>query len=138
MTRQAQDIHTFGSEGALHAVRLGDPSARPIIFLHGITGSRRYWEKRVVHLARRNRLVIPDLLGFGLSPKPPVDYTVPTFRQSVRCLLEDEGMAGRPHVLVGHSLGALIAVDYAVEHSADVQALVLINMPRYQSAALSK
>jgi len=134
MTRPAQDIHTFGSEGALHAVRLGDPAAPAIVFLHGITGSRRYWEKRVVSMARRHRLIIPDLLGFGLSPKPPVDYTVPRFRQGVRALMESEGIAGRPHVLVGHSLGALIAVDYAVAHGEDIEALVLINMPRFQSS----
>jgi len=134
MTQQARDIHALGNDGELHAVRMGDPSARPIVFLHGITGSRRYWEKRVLPLARRNRILIPDLLGFGLSPKPHLDYTVPRFRQTVRSFLEREGVAGRPHVLVGHSLGALIAVDYAVNHGADVEALVLINMPRFHSS----
>src|SRR5438093_407040 len=109
MTRHAHDMHSYGPDASLHAVRLGDPRLSPIVFLHGITGSRRYWEKRVSYLARRHRLIIPDLLGFGLSPKPAVDYTIPCFRQSLRIFLENEGLAGRPHVLVGHSLGALIA-----------------------------
>ncbi|HZI95066.1 MAG TPA: alpha/beta hydrolase [Patescibacteria group bacterium] len=134
MTLHAHDNHAFGHDGTLHAVRMGDPRARPLIFLHGITGSRRYWEKRVAQLARRYRIIIPDLLGFGLSPKPPVDYTIPRFRASLRAFLEKEGIAGRKHVLVGHSLGALISIDYAIEHSEDVEALVLINLPRFQSA----
>ncbi len=121
-------------DGPLHALRLGDPSARPLVFLHGITGSRRYWEKRVAPLQRQYRLVIPDLLGFGMSPKPPVDYTVSRFSTSVRDFLEQEKIAGRPHVLVGHSLGALISIQYAIEHPEEVEALVLLNLPRFRSS----
>lgn len=126
--------HHFGPEGLLHAVRLGPRSAPPVIFLHGITGSRRYFQRRVASLAGRYRVIIPDLLGFGLSPKPPIDYTVPAFRTALRELLKHEGVAGHKHVLVGHSLGALIAIEYAIEHPDEVAALVLINLPRHTSA----
>ncbi|MGH9869192.1 MAG: alpha/beta fold hydrolase [Candidatus Polarisedimenticolia bacterium] len=121
------------ADEALHALRRGHPDARPLVFLHGITGSRRYFEGRVMHMSQRYRLVIPDLLGFGLSPKPQVDYTVPLFADSVRRLLEKEGLAGRPHTLVGHSLGALVAIQYCIDHGQDVDALVLINLPRFNS-----
>jgi pimeloyl-ACP methyl ester carboxylesterase len=84
-------------------------------------------------MARSYRLVIPDLLGFGLSPKPPVDYTIPRFTQSVRRLMVDEKIAGRPHVIVGHSLGALIAIQYAIDHSDEIDALVLMSLPRFRS-----
>jgi len=123
----------FLKDGPLHALRLGDPSLRTLVFLHGITGSRRYFERRVAPLARTHRLVIPDLLGFGLSPKPPVDYTIPRFTRSVRSLMEDEKIAGRPHVIVGHSLGALIGIQYAIEHPGEVEALVLLSLPRFTS-----
>ncbi len=121
-------------DGPLHAARLGDASARPLVFLHGITGSRRYWEHRVAGLARRYRVLIPDLLGFGLSPKPPVEYTLSCFTRSLRGFLEAEGIAGSPHVLVGHSLGALIGIQYAVLHDEEVPALVLLNLPRFGSS----
>lgn len=126
-------MDTHASEGPLHALRLGDPRAKPLIFLHGITGSRRYWQARVSHLAGRYRLIIPDLLGFGLSPKPPVDYTVDRFARSVRRLIEAEGLAGRPHDFIGHSLGALISIQYAINHPEEARRLVLINLPRFQS-----
>ena len=133
MSERIQYSHRFGPEGPLHAARLGDPTARPLVFLHGITGSRRYWERRVAHMARDHRLLIPDLLGFGLSPKPPVDYTVPRFTASLRDLIVEEGLAGRRHTLIGHSLGALVAIQYAIDHGEDVDGLVLLNLPRYGS-----
>lgn len=123
----------FDMDGPLHAVRLGNPSAPPMILLHGITGSRRYWEKRVASLTRSWRVIIPDLLGFGLSPKPSVEYTVPRFAKGVRDLLESEGIAGRPHVMVGHSLGALVSIQYTIDHPDEVPALVLLNLPRFAS-----
>ena len=134
MPSRRHEQHHFGPEGLLHAVRLGPESAMPVVFLHGITGSRRYFQRRVAPLAGRYRVIIPDLLGFGLSPKPPIDYTVPAFRSALRELLVHDGVAGRRHVLVGHSLGALIAIEYAIEHPDEIAALVLINLPRHTSA----
>src|SRR5262245_39170452 len=85
-------------------------------------------------LASRYRVIIPDLLGFGLSPKPAIDYTLGAFRGALREFLQHEGVAGRKHVLVGHSLGSLIAIEYAIEHPNEVEALVLMNLPRHTSS----
>src|SRR5690349_2960134 len=74
---------------ALHYVTTGNPRGPALLFLHGITGSRRYWEKKVRPLARDYRLILPDLLGFGLSPKPYLEYTLPVFRDSIRALVEE-------------------------------------------------
>jgi len=134
MPSRHHEQHHFGPEGLLHAVRLGPVSAQPIVFLHGITGSRRYFQRRVAPLAGRYRVIIPDLLGFGLSPKPPVDYTMQAFTAALGEFLQHEGVAGRRQVLVGHSLGALIAIEYAIAHPGQVAALVLINLPRHTSA----
>lgn len=117
----------------LHADRLGDPSAPPVVFVHGITGSRRYFRSRVAPLAASYRLVIPDLPGFGLSPKPHVDYTPVFFRDSLRGFLEAEGIAGRPFFLVGHSLGAIVSAEYAARWPEDVRRMVFVNLPRYKS-----
>lgn len=116
---------------ALHYVEHGPRDAPPILFLHGITGSRRYWEKKVRPLARRHRLLIPDLLGFGLSPKPHLEYTMEVFRDTVRDLVVECGYADRPLVLVGHSLGSLIALNYAAAHPENVSRMVLFSLPRY-------
>ncbi len=115
----------------LHSVELGSTERQAILFLHGITGSRRYWQKRVRPLSLRYRLVLPDLLGFGLSPKPEIDYTMDVFRDSVRNLVEEIGLAGRPLTIVGHSLGSLIALEYAARYGAHVRRMVLFSVPRF-------
>jgi pimeloyl-ACP methyl ester carboxylesterase len=116
---------------ALHYVEHGPPDAPPILFLHGITGSRRYWEKKVRPLALRHRLLIPDLIGFGLSPKPHIEYTMEVYRDTVRDLLVECGLSDRPLVIVGHSLGGLIALNYAAAHPRQVTRMVLFSLPRY-------
>jgi pimeloyl-ACP methyl ester carboxylesterase len=119
------------SSNALHYEEMGPREAPAILFLHGITGSRRYWRHKVQPLRDRWRLILPDLLGFGLSPKPHIEYRMEVFRDSVRRLIEDLDLAGRPLFIVAHSLGGLVALEYAALHGAHVQRMVLLSLPRF-------
>jgi pimeloyl-ACP methyl ester carboxylesterase len=116
---------------ALHYEELGPPDAPAILFLHGITGSRRYWRHKVRPLQDRWRLILPDLLGFGLSPKPQIEYRMDVFRDSVRKLIEELDLAGRPMFIVAHSLGGLVALEYAALYGAHIQGMVLLSLPRF-------
>ena len=122
---------------ALHYVAIGPRDAPPLLFLHGITGSRRYWLKRVRHLAGPYRLILPDLIGFGLSPKPHITYEMDVFRDSVRRLVEEMGLSGRPLAIVAHSLGGLIALEYAAKFAGEVRCIAILSLPRYQDAAMA-
>lgn len=119
----------------LHYVRLGSGRAGTVLFLHGITESRRYFAGKVRPLADRFELLIPDLPGFGLSPKPATRYSMDLFRGSVRSFLEHHGLHERPIHIVGHSLGSLIALEYAGRHPENVERLVLLSLPRHFSRA---
>ncbi|MDX1388950.1 MAG: alpha/beta hydrolase [Acidobacteriota bacterium] len=114
----------------LHRSIVGPRDASPILVLHGITGSRRYWLPRVLPLARRNRLIVPDLPGFGLSPKPFADYTPEFFVETLIGLLEHEGIAGTPVRVLAHSLGALLGLELAARYPARISRLTLLNVPR--------
>lgn len=118
----------------LHYEEAGPVDAPAVIFLHGITGSRRYWRRGVSRLSRSFRLVLPDLIGFGLSPKPHLEYTIDVYRRSVRALIEELGLDRRPILLVAHSLGSLIALNYAAAHP-HVERMVLLSLPRYTDPA---
>ena len=48
----------------------------PILLLHGLAGSWRYWRHGLTGLSARHALCIPDLLGFGRSQKPRGDYSI--------------------------------------------------------------
>lgn len=116
---------------SLHYVALGPPDGPVILFLHGITGSRRYWQRKVRSLAGDYRLILPDLVGFGRSPKPHVEYTIELYRDSIRRLVEELDLARRPLILVGHSLGDLIALEYAARYGDHVQRMALFSLPRF-------
>ena len=129
--RRGRSLRSMRPADSLHYVTLGPPDGRPILFLHGITGSCRYWQKRVRSLARDYRLILPDLIGFGRSPKPHVEYTLDLYRESVRHLVEELDLAGRPLILVGHSLGDLIALEYAARYGDHLDRMALFSLPRF-------
>lgn len=115
----------------LYFQSMGKEGIERILFLHGITGSRRYWEKRVRPLAKDYQLILPDLLGFGLSPKPHLEYDVNLFRDSLWNFLHHNGFTSDPIHIVGHSLGGIIALEFAVRYPQAVGKIVILNLPRY-------
>lgn len=119
----------------LSGLTLGPESAPVVLVLHGITASHRYWLPRIVPLARHFRLIVPDLPGFGASPKPFTDYTMELFVETLSEHLVQEGVSAHGTVhLVGHSLGALIALEVAANLGARAGAAVLLNLPRFPDA----
>jgi pimeloyl-ACP methyl ester carboxylesterase len=83
-------------------------------------------------LASKYRLLVPDLPGFGFSPKPFVDYTPEFFVESLLRFLDQEKIGSdTPVHVVGHSLGANLALELAARFPARVGRLVLMNVPRY-------
>jgi len=100
---------------------------RSYVFLHGLGGTQTYWTAAngESHLPPDSTLV--DLLGFGRSPRPLIRYTLETHLSALGPVLESQA----PSVLVGHSLGASLALAYAAKHPNHVTALVLIGLPSY-------
>ncbi|PYT36725.1 MAG: hypothetical protein DMF52_06055 [Acidobacteria bacterium] len=133
-TRRSE-LRAMRPPNALHYVETGNPRGPILLFLHGITGSRRYWQKKVRPLESDHRIIIPDLLGFGLSPKPHLEYTIEVFRDSVRGFVEEFDLVARPLTIVGHSLGGLIALEYAARYGSHVRRMILLSLPRFSDPA---
>lgn len=114
---------------SLFVRRLGDRGPR-LVFLPGTGATTRYWELVVGPLADRYRLALIDLLGFGRSPKPWTTYTVDRHLAELERVIAPLAPSG-PVTLVGHSLGARLAVAYAARYPAQVGGLVLVNMPYF-------
>lgn len=83
------------------------------------------WEKQVAALSTRYRLYIPDLLGFGYSDRPKVDYTPSVFVDMIRQFMDQLGV-GRAS-LIGNSMGGGIAWAFALAYPERVDKLVLID-----------
>ncbi len=109
----------------------GAPS---VVFLHGLTASGRYWRRVAAALGDAGtQLQFVDLLGFGRSAWPRVAYTTGDHLAALEAWRADAGLAGAPIILVGHSLGALLALA-AVARDPTVVGAVLIGLPVYPDA----
>ncbi len=108
-----------------------DTGAGPaVVLIHGIASSSVAFEF-VLPLIAGHRVITIDLLGFGASPAPPdarytIEEHVAALDRTIRSLRIDG-----PFVLVGHSLGTLIAARYARLRPRVVSRLVLVSPPLY-------
>ncbi len=114
----------------LHVAR--DEGEGPVaVFLHGIAASSVTWTFVVPMLADRYRCICVDLLGFGESPMPEdAEYTLKEHVDAVARTI-DALKLREPFVLVGHSMGSLIATRYAARNPKRVKRLVLASPPIY-------
>lgn len=125
--------HYLGVPFTLHVYRQSTvKNARAtLVFLHGLGNSGRTWDEVAMRLPDDVNLVIVDLLGFGDSPQPNwAVYDARTQARSLAKTLLANGVLGRV-VLVGHSMGSLVAVEFAKRFPALVDALILCSPPLY-------
>ena len=102
-----------------------------IILLHGLASSSANWEPLIPLLKGRYRCITIDLIGFGDSPKPQwYGYTMDEHIRSLRRTIRGLGLQG-PYILLGHSLGSLLATRYARDYPADINGLILLSPPVY-------
>lgn len=113
--------HDFGGDGEL------------IVLLHGFLGSKWDWSKLAPKLVREGyRVVAIDLLGFGRAPKPlSATYGYDDHIDHINVVLKKLNI-DKPFILIGHSMGALIAKRYTLEYSQNVKKLVLLHPPLYR------
>ncbi|MBW3548956.1 MAG: alpha/beta hydrolase [Actinobacteria bacterium] len=110
----------------LHVRRWGE--GQPVLFLHGLGASSRYWD-RLAAATSGYEGIAPDLLGFGRSPKPRhAAYDVEAHLEALDPLL----VPGT--VIVGHSTGAVLAAALAAAPPVALAGVVLIGLPAYPDA----
>ncbi len=105
----------------LHVTEAG--SGPVIVLLHGLSGSCAIWEHTIEHLAQRWRVIAPDLPGHGASAKPDAPYTIDFYAGMIRSLGRE--LALDDAIVVGNSLGGLVALELAVWYPRWTRALVL-------------
>jgi pimeloyl-ACP methyl ester carboxylesterase len=102
-----------------------------VILVHGIASSAATFKHVVPTLSRHYRCIAIDLLGFGESPAPEgATYTVEEHVAALNATIRSLRLSA-PFVLVGHSLGSLLAARYAAQHPQQVSRLVLVSPPVY-------
>ena len=99
-------------------------NGRTVLLLHGKNFSGYYWERVIRLLASRGfRVVAPDQIGFGLSSRPDIHYSLHQMGADTKALLDHLDIA---HVVVvGHSMGGMLAARFTLLYPGMVEKLVL-------------
>ena len=96
-----------------------------IVLIHGLGASAERWEFVIPEFSKHYRVVVPDLIGFGHSDKPLVDYTTEFFTDFISSFLNK--LKIKKKKMIGSSLGGQITVDYASQNLDSVENLVLVS-----------
>jgi len=105
---------------------LGKGQGTPLLLVHGFGAAIDHWRQNIPVLAGAGYQVFAlDLLGFGASDKPALDYTVELWEELLIDFWAEK--IQQPMVIVGNSIGGLLSLMVAAHHPTKVRGAVLIN-----------
>lgn len=99
----------------------------PILLVHGWCCDHTYMAPQYRHLRRRHRVVAVDLLGHGRSDKPISEYSIHAFAEDLHWVCRQLRL-DHP-VVIGHSMGGLIALEMAAQQHGMLAGAVLLDSP---------
>jgi pimeloyl-ACP methyl ester carboxylesterase len=118
-----------GERGVRLSVRVIESDAGPdapgLLLHHGLASTQRIWDLMLPSLARRHRVVTFDARGHGRSAKPSSGYAFETVAADAVAVMRATKL--RRPVIVGHSWGAMVALDVAVRRPRATSGVVLID-----------
>ena len=101
-----------------------NPNGRAVLLLHGKNFTGYYWKEAMASLAGSGyRVIAPDQVGWGLSTKPDTKYTFEMLAHNNLLLLDSLHIA-KVNVL-GHSMGGMLAIRFALQYPARTETLLL-------------
>lgn len=107
----------------LHYSREGLIAGIPLVFINSLGTDQRIWDKMMPYFAEHWPIIRYDKRGHGLSDCPPGPYTIGDHAADLTGLLDYLGV--EQAILIGISVGGLIALHQAIHHPQRVTALVL-------------
>jgi len=108
----------------MHFVEQGPADGSTLVLLHGYSDSGFSFSRVAPALSTARRVIVPDLRGHGRSSRPVAGYTMDDLAADVVALLDVLGV--ETAVVVGHSMGSLVAQRIAASFPGRVEALVLV------------
>ncbi|TMC57785.1 MAG: alpha/beta fold hydrolase [Chloroflexota bacterium] len=109
----------------------GDRDAKPLVLLHGFgPGASSFeWRKNIDALSTQFRVFAVDLLGFGLSDRPAIDYNSQVFTDLIGDFMRE--VIGKPAVVVAHGMACAFVIADAYRHPRFYDRLVLVAPPPF-------
>ena len=109
------------------AEKAGTENKTPFLLLHGAGSSLVQWRENLSALAQERPVYAMDLLGFGRSEKVASELNTDLWVAQTEAFCQT--FLRQPAILMGHSLGALVALQMTTSHPAQVSRLVMLTLP---------
>lgn len=119
-----QENHVLVNGNKIRYLEHGD-SKDVIVLLHGLGGMAERWLAVIPFLSKKYRVIAPDLIGYGKSDKPRVDYTPDLFRETILGLLDMLSL--HDVYMVGTSLGGEIVAECAATQSFRIRKIAMVS-----------
>jgi pimeloyl-ACP methyl ester carboxylesterase len=103
------------------------PDAAPVLLLHGFGASIGHWQHNLEFLATHHTVYGLDLVGWGGSRKPDIEYDIELWVDQVYDFWQ--AFVGQPMILVGNSIGSLVALVAAARYPEMAASLVMVSLP---------
>ena len=98
---------------------------QPLVFIHGLSGSWPNWLEQLPVFAAERRVIAIDLPGFGHSPMPAGQISIPAYARLLDGLLDQLEIDAS--AIVGNSMGGFIGAELAIAYPQRVERLVLVS-----------
>ncbi|HEU0120803.1 MAG TPA: alpha/beta hydrolase [Bryobacteraceae bacterium] len=104
----------------------GPANGHTVVLLHGNNFAGFYFGSVIQALRQAGfRVIVPDQIGYGRSSKPVIPYYFADMARNTRVLLQSLGV--QKAMVVGHSMGGMLAARFATQYPAAIERLVLYN-----------
>ena len=131
---------------SIYYVKAGEDQSTkpPLLLIHGFGASTDHWRKNIAQLQQQFQVWAIDLLGFGRSQKPNLQYSGSLWRDQLHDFITE--VVGQPVVLAGNSLGGYASLCVAAQKPESAVGLILLNsagpfsdsQPKIQKNSLQK
>lgn len=121
--------------GEYYYVVDGDTKKEPLLMLPGFTGTHSDQLRLAEDLRDTYFVIVPDLPGWGKSPRLRKSLTLKNYAQYIHSLMDSIGI--HKFYLLGHCMGATLALEYALLYPQSVKKLILVSTP-YNEGLLSQ
>lgn len=107
-------------------VKPGNPNGSSVLLFHGKNFAGYYWTNVIKELTNAGfRVIVPDQIGFGKSSRAFINYSFHTLASFNKQLMDSLGV--KSAVILGHSMGGMLATRFALMYPNNTTQLVLEN-----------